>query len=441
MNAAVVGGGTAAQPSPEFWNPVSAHTTAPNPSSVPVGHSERDAAPRLHLDASQNLEQRLGEILAARNPFLEASKPLLRALADMPDQLDESGMLGWRKVLEEEIQTFGHLCDQANLRRDHMLGIRYALCTALDEAASIKPWAGGEGHATGPWSSHALLQTFHQEGDGGQKVFLLIGRLAASPRQHLQALEVMHHILGLGFEGHYRTQADGRRMLETVRHHLYTLLAEHREAVPRELSPHASGSITGKFRLIRSVPVWVTATVLGLLLLALFSWFKYQLAHQRLALEASIRAIGAQVPPANRLRLKELLSQEIAAGRVSVDEDEQQSRVLFRGDDMFLPGRAELNPRSAAVLDKVAGGINEVAGPVDIIGHTDNLPIATPEFPSNKALSEKRAGTVASMLRARGVDPGRLSISGAGDTQPLADNHNAAGRARNRRVEIVVRAH
>jgi flagellar motor protein MotB len=45
------------------------------------------------------------------------------------------------------------------------------------------------------------------------------------------------------------------------------------------------------------------------------------------------------------------------------------------------------------------------------------------------------------MLRARGVDPGRLSTSGAGDTQPLADNHNAAGRARNRRVEIVVRAH
>lgn len=438
MNAAALGDGAAVH---DHWNPVTTPSSAANASRAFAEQDSRDAPAHLHLDASQNLEQRLSEILAARNPFLEASKPLLRALADMPDQLDENGMLGWRNVLEQEIQTFGHLCDQANLRRDHMLGIRYALCTALDEAASIKPWAGGEGHATGPWSSHALLQTFHQEGDGGQKVFLLIGRLAANPRQHLQALEVMHHILGLGFEGHYRTQADGRRMLETVRHHLYTLLAEHREAVPRELSPHAAGAVAGQFRLIRSVPVWVTAAVLGLLLLGLFTWFKYMLGHQREALVAGIRAIGAQVPPASRLRLKELLAQEIAAGRVSVDEDEQQSRVLFRGDDMFLPGRPEVNPRSTTALDKVAGGINEVTGPVAIIGHTDNLPIATPAFPNNKALSEKRAETVASLLRARGVDPGRLSTSGAGDTQPLADNHTAAGRARNRRVEIVVRAH
>lgn len=107
---------------------------------------------------------------------------------------------------------------------------------------------------------------------------------------------------------------------------------------------------------------------------------------------------------------------------------------------MFLPGRAEVNPRSTAVLEKVAGGINEVTGLVEVIGHTDNLPIATAAFPSNKVLSEKRADAVANMLRARGVDPGRLSASGASDTQPLVDNGTAAGRAKNRRVEIVVQA-
>lgn len=412
-------------------------TVAQDPSADSVSG---EATQPLQLDPSQNLEQRLREIAAARNPLLEAAKPLLRALADMPDQLDERGMRGWRRVLEEELHTFGHLCDQANLRRDHMLGIRYALCTALDESASIKTWAGGEGHDTGPWSNHALLQTFHQEGDGGQKVFLLIGRLAANPQQHLQPLEVMHHILGLGFEGHYRTQADGRRMLETVRHHLFTLLAENREAIPRELSPHVSGVAAGKLGLIRSVPVWVTVAVLSLVALAMFSWFKFNLLQQRQTLEAEIRAIGAQAPKVRRLRLKELLAQEIAAGQVSVDESDHQSKVLFRGDDMFLPGRAEVNPRSTAVLEKVAGGINEVTGLVEVIGHTDNLPIATAAFPSNKVLSEKRADAVANMLRARGVDPGRLSASGASDTQPLVDNGTAAGRAKNRRVEIVVQA-
>lgn len=386
------------------------------------------------------MEQRLINIRAARNPFLEACRLLLRALADMPQELTESGMRGWREVLEEEIHTFSHLCDQANLRRDHMLGIRYALCTALDEAANLKPWAGGEGDSTGPWSGHALLQTFHQEGDGGQKVFLLIGRLAASPKEHLHVLEVMLHILGLGFEGHYRTQADGRRMLETVRHHLFTLLAENREAVPRELSPHWLGVAAGKFRLIRSVPAWVTAAVLGLVLLVLFTWFKYELVHERRVLEARIHEIGAQVPKAQKLRLKELLSQEIAVGRVSVEEDDHQSKVLFRGDDMFLPGKAEVNPRAIVMLEKVAGGINEVSGTVEVTGHSDNQPISTPEFPNNKVLSEKRADVVANMLRARGVEPVRLTTSGAGDSQPVAENRSVGGRARNRRVEILVRA-
>lgn len=427
--------GTPSEFNPFAQQPGTARTS-PHTGGLPAANHPAE----LHLPPGADAAQRLTDIQAARNPFLTASGPMLRALADMPADLEKQGMKGLQAVLEEEVKTFTRLCDQANLRREHMLAVRYALCTALDEAASLRPWGGGTGDSTGPWSEHALLQTFHQEGDGGNKVFLLIGRLAANPQEHLPVLEVMLHILGLGFMGHYRTQTDGPRMVETIRNRLYTLLAAAREPVSRELSPHWQGVVAGKFRLLRSVPVWVSATLLALLLLGLFAWYKYQLVYETQIVEKRIRDIGKQMPVAKRLRLKELLANEIAAGRVNVDEDDIKSKVTFRGDDMFLPGQAKVNPRMEPMLDKVAAGINEVSGAVEVIGHSDNQPIFTREFPNNVALSQKRAQGVADALRAKAVDPSRVATTGMGDSQPVTENATIAGRARNRRVEISVLA-
>jgi type VI secretion system protein ImpK len=319
-----------------------------------------------------------------------------------------------------------------------MLAVRYALCTALDEAANLRPWGGGTVAATGPWSDHALLQTFHQEGDGGRKVFLLIGRLASQPQEHLPVLEVMLHVLGLGFQGHYRPLTDGPRKIETIRNRLYHMVAAAHEAVPHELSPSWQGVPPGKLRLLRSVPVWASASVLGLFLLGVFAWDKYHLLAETQAAELRIRDIGKLMPTPQRLRLKELLASEIQAGRVAVEESGQHSKVTFRGDDMFGAGQSSVNAGMAPMLAKVAAGINEVGGTVQVVGHTDNQPIATRKFPNNAALSEQRAQSVAQLLVQAGVEAGRISTTGVGDAQPATDNGTPAGRARNRRVEIIV---
>lgn len=391
-----------------------------------------------HQPMPTDMTQRLGVVLTARNPLLAAAAPLLRALAEMPERLPERGLAHLRQLLEIEIRTFSRLCDQANLRRDHMLAARYTLCTALDEAANLQPWGGGTDTSTGPWSRQALLQTFHQEGQGGQKVFLLIGRLAASPREHLRVLEVMLHVLGLGFEGHYRTQSDGHRMVETIRNRLHALITETREALPRELSPHGRAQDERELRPLRGIPIWMTASALVLTVAGLFGWEKYQLLGEMDGVVRHIRAIGKSMRPPAQLRLRELLATDITAGKVGVDETDQRSLVTFRGDDMFAPGQADVSPQSLGMIAKVAAGINEVAGRVTVIGHTDNLPIATPTFPDNQRLSEARARAVASLLQRQQVDPERIRVNGAGDRQPVADNTTAAGRARNRRVEIVV---
>lgn len=409
--------------------------------------SLRDAlSSELVFDPGPNHDTRLADVLLAveqnRNPFVEAAGVLLRSLAELPKELNAEGLRGLHTLLTQELQTFTRLCEQANLRRDHMLAVRYALCTALDEAISQKPWAGGEAGNTGMWSTQALLNQFHGESQGGKTVFLLIGRLANSPDEHMPVLELIHHLLSLGFMGDYRVQADGHRMIETIRHRLYTMVSASREPVARELSPHWQGVGQGKFKLLRSIPVWVSASVLGLALFAQFSWYKYQLLNHTSAVEKNIHALASLQPPPQRravnLNLTALLQSEIAQGRVKVDENDQRALVVFTGDGMFAGGLDKLTPASLAILEKVAGAIRQVSGAVRVVGHTDNLRIATAEFPSNQALSEKRAQSVVKMFVARGLDASRMEAIGKGDSQPLGPNTTDAGRAANRRVEIEV---
>ena len=412
-----------------------------------------DLPPGIRLAAEPSQQERLAAVRAAQNPLLEAAQSLLRAMADMPAKLEPGGVAVFLRLLEREVVTFQSLCSNAQIKHEHAVAASYALCTAIDEAANSSSWGGGkggdaatgDGHGTvGVWAGQQLAAKFHGDTKGGDKVFLLIGRLAASPQEHIDLLELMYMVLGLGFEGRFGSAsgANNRRQLETIRHRLFTLLSDARGDVPTELSPHWKGVGAGKFRLLRSVPVWVTVTLLALALVGLFSWYKYQLRITGVDVEERIRAIGAMQPPAapphRSLRLKELLSAEIARGTVSVEEDDNHSAVTFKGDDMFVLGQARLNAKILPVIAKVANEVNEVSGTVQVTGHSDNQPIKTREFPDNQILSEKRAAAVAEVLKAKGVAPARLKVEGRGDTQPLVDNATPAGRSKNRRVDIVV---
>lgn len=395
--------------------------------------------------SAPSTQERLASVSAAQNPLLEAAQPLLRALADMPAALGSDSVTVLHRLLEREVVSFQSICSSVKIKHEHVVAASYSLCTALDEAANSTEWGGANaanGTEAGVWAGQQLAAKFHGDTKGGDKFFLLVGRLAASPQEHIDLLEVMYQILGLGFEGRFSTAANGRRQLETVRHRLFSLLSTARGDVSQDLSPHWKGAGAGNFRLLRSVPVWVTASLLALILFGLFAWYKYQLLHLGADVEQRIAAIGRMrpppAPPVKPLRLKELLAPEIARGTVSVDEDERRSTVTFKGDDMFVPGQARLNGKILPVLAKVAGEINQVSGSVKVTGHSDNQPIKTREFPNNQVLSEKRAASVAAVLQGEGVVASRLQTEGRGDTAPISDSATAAGRARNRRVDIVV---
>ncbi|WP_102690579.1 type IVB secretion system protein IcmH/DotU, partial [Burkholderia pseudomallei] len=247
---------------------------------------------RDRIDASVNVQHRLDEVRAAANPLLEAATPLLRMLADMPATLDTSeAVASLRTLLVREVALFQNLCEKADLPWKHMAVVRYCLCTALDEAANRTRWGGG-----GVWASQSLLITYEGEVDGGEKFFLLIGRMATDPQEYVDILEILYRVLGLGFEGRYSVVADGRRHLEQIRQRLWTLITGARDAIQPELSLRWRGAEPGRLPLLRSVPAWASGALVFLLLFGLFAFYQYRLLTERNALEARILAIAKDEP-------------------------------------------------------------------------------------------------------------------------------------------------
>ncbi|MDR2788532.1 MAG: type VI secretion system protein TssL, long form [Candidatus Accumulibacter sp.] len=426
--------------------------TLPNTDPVVFnGSSQEDAknarVPReplpdsLTLPPGVDLASRLEKVKAAQNPLLEAAKPLLLAIAQTPKDLPGTVSVdAWYELLAQEVNAFTQICSKANIRREHAVTASFCLTTALDEAANGTPWGGTRDiEQAGIWAGQQLASRFHGDVQGGKKFFLLVGRLSARAEEHLDLLEVMYYILGLGFEGQYGAIINGSRELETIRHRLLALICAARGAVPRELSSHWQGETPERSKFWRDIPVWISACFFGLIVFALFCWYKYHLLEQGAIVEEKIAAIEKLAPsPVRALRLSELLREEIAQGKVFVDEDDFHSAVTFNGDDMFVSGRVQVNSGILPLLDRVAAEIGKVSGAVQVIGHSDDRPVKVARFPDNQALSRARADNVAKALEARGVASARIETLGKADSEPIADNATAAGRARNRRVQIVV---
>lgn len=139
------------------------------------------------------------------------------------------------------------------------------------------------------------------------------------------------------------------------------------------------------------------------------------------------------------IELATALAKEIAAGVLEVETRGRQIIVRIKEHGTFESGRADLTPNFRPVLRIMQDVLESTDGRIVVEGHTDDVPISTARFRSNWALSSARAVSVAHGLFGDGrLDQGRFTITGYADTRPLVSNETAEGRARNRRVEIVV---
>jgi chemotaxis protein MotB len=119
-------------------------------------------------------------------------------------------------------------------------------------------------------------------------------------------------------------------------------------------------------------------------------------------------------------------------------------RFVFQSEVLFPSGAAEMTEQGREQIVRLAATLREIAATIPeninwilrVDGHTDIVPIATAQFPSNWELSTARATSVVKLLIEQGIAPERLAAAGFGEFQPLETGDNASLRARNRRIEL-----
>jgi chemotaxis protein MotB len=142
--------------------------------------------------------------------------------------------------------------------------------------------------------------------------------------------------------------------------------------------------------------------------------------------------------PSLKLLTKEL-EEEIRKGRIQITMEARGLTISFQHAALFPSGEDVVAEDAYPSLAKVAAAVAHVPNPIRLEGHTDAVPIHTPRFRSNWELSAARSIALLALMTDRfGLKNDRVSIAGYGDTAPLADNATDQGRARNRRVDVII---
>jgi chemotaxis protein MotB len=137
--------------------------------------------------------------------------------------------------------------------------------------------------------------------------------------------------------------------------------------------------------------------------------------------------------------LNDVLKQEISTKEVEVHMETRGLVISLHEGTFFASGDDKIIPGSYPSVAKIADVIRPLHNQVHLEGHTDSIPIHTPRFDSNWELSAARSIAMLNLLSTRyGISVGRCAISGYAETMPVDTNDTAEGRARNRRVDIVI---
>lgn len=146
---------------------------------------------------------------------------------------------------------------------------------------------------------------------------------------------------------------------------------------------------------------------------------------------------SALVGPAEKLAEK-FRSNPVLSSSTTMDQTKRGFVVSLSEAGFFAPGDATVGSEAEAVLRELAQTLRTEEFSIRVEGHTDSIPISNSKYPSNWELSSARASSVLIKLTENGIAPERLSAAGYGGFQPVAENETPDGRAKNRRVDVVI---
>jgi type VI secretion system protein ImpK len=379
--------------------------------------------------------------LGGLNPLVAAANPVLAVVAQIRQALRLPDPVGLRTKLVEGVDVFEAAARAAGFEEETVRCSSLAMCALVDESATSTPWGS-------TWATDGLLASrqggMPQEA-AAEALFRLLDEKSSDAAANRDLLEFLYVCLALGYEGIHRGAADGREALGQRRMRLLEQLRAVRPDWDGELSATWRGLSIPARRPAGALGLWVAGSAAALVLAAIYAGYSVSLGglSDPVAGElAQLKAVAAPDRPraAASPLLAEQLAAEIARGEITVTDGPGVSTIVIRGDRLFASGSARLEPGIEPVVLRVAEVLARVPGTIVVTGHTDDVPIRTARFPSNWELSEERASSVLRLMSGKVGDDARLRAEGLAESMPAAPNDSPANRARNRRVEILLRS-
>lgn len=399
-------------------------------------------------DGAQETEM----VFTGMNQLTAVAAPLFSLISRIRNRAQHMDPDKLRSSVVAEIRGFENRALQAGVPAQTVKVARYAMCATLDDVVLNTPW-GGESS----WGLQSMVGTFHRETVGGDRFYDLLARLEKEPGTNLDVLEFIYMCLSLGFEGRLRVEQGGPDKHLQIRQGLARVIRAQRGDVERDLSPNWEGE-DKPFRALSAWRLlWIALGTTAALLAIQFTGLGYLLSNQteRLIGQLSVIDSGpvaalqrrapppppAPPPPTEEVRLQKVVSflqPEIDEGIVEVFQQGNTLVIRIAGSNMFGSGSDKLTDKFATPIARVANALNDEPGPVIITGHSDNIPIKSSRFPSNMHLSLARAKSVMTSMAKTLTDNSRLTAEGRAENEPIADNGTREGRARNRRIEVLL---
>lgn len=384
----------------------------------------------------------------SKNHILRLAQPLFWLLDELSPALESAARLdALRAEARARLTTFKKASQAAALNAESIDAVHYCFCAAIDQAGSQV--RGRANSLRGAWLQHGLLAEFYGENACGRRCRGWIEKLQQTPNASANALDVIAQLTERGLRDERGLPLPKIALPAGRQPAPVTASIPHITA--QRCAPEWPGpAITPlpEVLLLRQEPprrsllpiVLAVALVVGAVVAGL-AFILYRQHQDNQALAARLEAMSAQLarqrePLADRI--SGALAAQPGAAPVGISTKEDRVYLAFNSDEGFASGRADLTPILARQLDRLATVLADARGKVTVLGHTDDAPGPRGRMESNLALSTARAMAVGRHLRERGITSDRLSIIGRGVKDPVGDNRTAAGRALNRRVEIVL---
>lgn len=410
-------------------------------------------APAEKIPLEVALNARDGAEYSAANPILAAAAPLMILLGRLRLMIIDMQAVPLMNHVANAIREFERKVLEAGVPHEDAMIAKYALCGTADDIVQNLPGADRQ-----VWLQYSMLAQFFQVRTSGVGFFEELNKLLANPAPRYNLLEFMHACLSLGFEGRYRGIAGGDRDLQRVRREVYETLRHIKARSDEDISPRWQGLARSMANMTTQIPVWAVASVVGAALVGVYFLFRFIISSDADALADKLLALNPTEPIAIERaavvtpfegpdfkettqleRIRAALADEIAGGSMAVDKKGEFIVIEINNLLLFDSGKADVKPEFAAVAERIAAALNPEPGPINIIGHTDNVKLrSTSAFKSNYELSLARARSVEKILTPLITDPSRITVEGKGEDEPIADNSTPEGRAKNRRVEVMI---